>query len=133
MLSEVNDLRHNPFFIDLMLRRLLMRAAMLEQSAGLDDVLSDSLFVEIMAKQVDDYPAWLFTDIKETDYEVLNADSTIGIRSQERVNANEQDQSLKQDLLDKITEEIQAYSDLPVEEASPHQSRRKPSLLQSTE
>ena len=116
-----------------MLRRLLMRVVMLEQSAGLDDVLKDSLFLEIMAKPVDDYPAWLFTDIKETDYEVLNADSTIGIRSQERVNANEQDQSLKQDLLDKITEEIQAYSDLPVEEASPHQSRRKPSLLQSTE
>ena len=67
MLAEPNELKQNPFFIDLMLRRLLLRAAMLEEPTLNEQCTADERYVEIMSKSVDDYPEWVFTSIEATD------------------------------------------------------------------
>ena len=50
MLAEPNELRQNPFFIDLMLRRLLLRAAMLEEPTLNELCTTDERYVAIMSK-----------------------------------------------------------------------------------
>ena len=67
MLAEPTELRQNPFFIDLMLRLLLLRAAMLEEPTLIEQCTTDERYVEIMNKSVDDYPEWVFTSIDPTD------------------------------------------------------------------
>ena len=60
VLTAPKHLKQNPFFLDLMLRRLLLRAAMLKLAANESALLDDAEFKKILSEKVDAYPDWLF-------------------------------------------------------------------------
>ena len=92
VLTAPKHLKQNPFFLDLMLRRLLLRAAMLKLAAKESALLDDDDFKKILSEKVDAYPDWLFAGGKldPKDAGVLSEDDVIGLKAREHVGQSEQ-------------------------------------------
>ena len=98
-LVKKEHLKQNPFFLDIMLRRLLLRAVLFKEAAGEKNVIADPTYTNLLHGKVDAFPEWLFKHIEEDDYDVLDEDSAIGLEAHEHVNGVMQSQELNQDLI----------------------------------
>ena len=113
-----------PCFIDLMLRRQLVRIVLLAAfSRDLSSLTSDPTFSPLFHRKLDDYPPWLFQRLDRADQQVLDADALIGFHKRELVNNSAFTTVFRKDYEDYLQQERQTRLEHPEQE---EQKRTKP-------